>query len=59
MNIDSENVQVSNKLHLQQSVALEKQETVKNNATSTMENGKLISFMDNMKTNEQVMIILI
>jgi len=56
MNIDSENVQVSNKLHLQQSVALEKQETVKNNATSTMENGKLISFMDNMKTNEQVMI---
>jgi len=58
MNIDSENVQVSNKLHLQQSVALEKQETVKNNATSTMENGKLISFMDNMKTNEQVMIIL-
>lgn len=58
MNIDSENVQVSNKLHLQQSVALEKQETVKNNAISTMENGKLISFMDNMKTNEQVMIIL-
>lgn len=56
MNIDSENVQVSNKLHLQQSVALEKQETVINNATSTMENGKLISFMDNMKTNEQVMI---
>jgi len=58
MNIDSENVQVSNKLHLQQSVALEKQETVKNNATSTMVNRKLISFMDNMKTNEQVMIIL-